>query len=191
MTIPLESITLLAQSLTFADVVVLQNEIDPKANDFMASMARTKGARIILNAAPSIPVTDVLRQLISILVVNEVEASAYAGMSVETGADAVKAMETLFHQWNVQAIVITLGSKGVVFSERNSAPIHLEALPVQSSDAHGAGDAFVGALAARIAIGDPLQAAVRYANAAAALTIALPFKERSRITPEKVFALIK
>jgi len=43
--------------------------------------------------------------------------------------------------------------------------------PVSAVDSTGAGDCFVGAVAARLAAGDDLLAAVRYANAAASICV--------------------
>ena len=65
-------------------------------------------------------------------------------------------------------VVVTLGSDGALVAAPGRRET-LTALKVQSVDATGAGDAFAGALLARLAAGDDPFTAARFANAAAAL----------------------
>ena len=69
----------------------------------------------------------------------------------------------------------------------------VELLPhsVAEPETHGAGDVFVGALGARLATNEPLPAALRYANAAAALHVSTPEVERERIGPADVRQLLE
>jgi 2-dehydro-3-deoxygluconokinase len=68
-------------------------------------------------------------------------------------------------------IVLKCGAEGAwVWQEGDAAPCHIAAFPVQPVDATGAGDCFDGSLVARLAVGDTLQDAVRYANVAAAIS---------------------
>jgi sugar/nucleoside kinase (ribokinase family) len=62
------------------------------------------------------------------------------------------------------------GGLGLAVAERGKTPYAEAAHPVKLVDTHGAGDAFIGALAARWASGVPVAEAVRFANAAAALS---------------------
>jgi ribokinase len=57
-------------------------------------------------------------------------------------------------------------------------------------DTHGAGDAFVGALSARLAGGTPLKEAVQFANAAAALFVSTPLEQKRTITSDDVTHLL-
>ncbi|WP_019140331.1 sugar kinase [Noviherbaspirillum massiliense] len=66
--------------------------------------------------------------------------------------------------------VLKCGADGAWFAERGGTPQHVPALPVVPVDATGAGDCFDGSLLARLAAGDRLADAVRYANVAAALS---------------------
>jgi 2-dehydro-3-deoxygluconokinase len=82
--------------------------------------------------------------------------------------------ETIFrwaHSAGASVVVLKLGSEGVKISQGSGAdPIAMASFPVDAVDATGAGDCFAGALVARLVYGEALVDAVRYANAAAALT---------------------
>jgi len=68
-----------------------------------------------------------------------------------------------------ETVVVTLGRDGVFLAAADSsAPV--AGYPVAAVDASGAGDAFTGALLAELAGGRPIEQAVRFANAAAALS---------------------
>jgi ribokinase len=71
-----------------------------------------------------------------------------------------------------RSVIITLGGEGLVGSEAGGEAFDLGALPVPIVSTHGAGDCFTGALSARLATGDDLQAACRFANEAAAHFVA-------------------
>ena len=66
-------------------------------------------------------------------------------------------------------ILLKLGGDGVIVADA-ARRVHVPGYPVNAVDATGAGDCFAGSLLARLAAGDDLLAAARYANAAAALT---------------------
>jgi 2-dehydro-3-deoxygluconokinase len=67
-------------------------------------------------------------------------------------------------------VVLKCGADGAWAAERNATPRHIAAYPVKPVDATGAGDCFDGSLIARLAAGDDLFDAVRYACVAAALS---------------------
>ena len=74
------------------------------------------------------------------------------------------------HALGARTVVLKLGSEGALVSEgarRERIPAH----PVKLVDATGAGDCFGGNLLARMAQGDTVFEATRYANAAAALAV--------------------
>ncbi|MFM7332385.1 MAG: sugar kinase [Brachymonas sp.] len=74
------------------------------------------------------------------------------------------------HDLGAQQVVLKMGELGVLASDghvvHSIAPIRVKAV-----DATGAGDCFAGNLLARLAAGDELMNAARYANAAAALSV--------------------
>jgi ribokinase len=173
------------------DVLVIQNEIAATANETAARLATEKGAWTLLNAAPHRELSQEMLELADVLVLNEVEAAGYSGREVTDAASAKSAVEILQAQCGAQLIIVTLGSQGLVYTVGRERVSYLAAHEVDSSDAHGAGDAFVGALAASIARAEELEYAVEYANAASAVTISIPYEERHTITREAVLDLIE
>ena len=75
---------------------------------------------------------------------------------------------------------------GLAVAERGNTPYAEAAHPVQLVDTHGAGDVFIGALAARWAGGAPVAEAVRFANAAAALFVSTPAGQKKLVTSGQV-----
>ncbi len=142
-----------------ARVVIAQLEIPIDQVIAAFRSARSTGAVTILNPAPAQALANELLALCDIIVPNEHEVAALggAGALIERG---------------LSAVVVTQGAAGVAVTEvvngeiRSWAQAAFEVTPV---DTTGAGDAFCGALAARLAAGDDLRTAVRYGAAAGAL----------------------
>ena len=64
-------------------------------------------------------------------------------------------------------VVLTRGGAGLMLMTRDGRRIDIPALPVKLISSHGAGDCFCGALAARLAAGDGIEDACRFATEAA------------------------
>jgi ribokinase len=155
-----------AQSImTRADVIVAQLEVPLESVVAGAVAARQAGVPFILNAAPARADLGHLLEQVSVLVVNETELGILAGQA--SGVTEEAAAQTLLER-GPDAVVVTLGARGVlVFDEHGTERI--SAFPVEAVDTTAAGDAFVGALAARFHGPDTLRKAARYASAAGAL----------------------
>lgn len=188
--IPEKLIEDFAASLAPNDVVMLQNEVADETNDHVCRACTKAGAVTLLNAAPYRALTQSVQENVNILVLNEVEASEYSGSAIETQTDATAAVPRIFAGCNATTVVITLGSRGTVFAERGGTRGSINSHKVTTSDALGAGDAFVGALAGQIAQGASIEQAVRFANAAAAATISTPYEQRSTVGAEAVEQLL-
>ncbi|WP_433205586.1 ribokinase [Dactylosporangium sp. CS-047395] len=152
------------------DVVLLQLEIPVATCLAAAGIARAAGARVVLNAAPSPEGADPdladLLDRVDVLVVNETEALA---MATEAGAEGNWfAVAAALRKQGPDACVITLGADGAVASD-DAGDWHQPAFPVDVVDTTGAGDAFCGGLAARLAAGGGLNDAVCTGAAAGAL----------------------
>ena len=162
--------------LSQAKVLVLQNEIPEVANEAVARHARDLGLSTILNAAPARPFTTDLPDLVDILVVNAIEAEMLGGghvSSLETAACAAERLAARF-----KSVVVTAGGDGVGSFDRSGHAVKLPGITVAVASTHGAGDAFVGTLAARMAVGDPFEVALSTANIEAAKLVSTPEEER-------------
>lgn len=154
-----------------ARVLVLQNEVPEPVNVAAARALRGAGGLVMLNAAPARELGPELADLLDILVVNRVEAMQMAGLPVDNPSDAVVAAGKLVAA--SRCVVVTLGGEGLVLASPGTAAEHIPAAPVETVvTTHGAGDCFVGTLAARLSTGETLATACRTANLAAARFVA-------------------
>ena len=157
-------------------VLVLQNEVPEAANVAAATAARAAGVRIMLNAAPARALGPALRTNIDLLIVNAVEAAALASMAEPRSLDeALTAAQKLAADF--AQVVVTAGGAGLAYAAAETA-LTLPAEPIVPISTHGAGDEFVGHLAARLAAGDTIEAALHAANHAAATLVATPTEQR-------------
>lgn len=158
-----------------AAVVVLQLEVPLETVTAVATQAR---GRVVLNAAPAAELPADVLAAADPLVVNESEARFLLGASDYDAASAVPddALAQRLLGAGARSVVLTLGAAGSVLVERDAdgAPgeaVLVPAREVEAVDTTGAGDAFVGTLAARLAGGAPLADAVEAATAVAAVTV--------------------
>jgi ribokinase len=164
-----EQIDEVAELLSPGDVLLVQLETPIETVFAAASAASQAGARVILNPAPARELSRELLSLVSVLTPNESEAARLTGMSTGEGEELDAAATALLHR-GVGAVVITLGAGGAYVATRESretVPVH----PVHARDTTGAGDVFNGALAVALAERMRLVDAVRFANAAAAISV--------------------
>lgn len=175
-----------ADAVRDSRVLVLQNEISEAANVAAARIAREAGSTVVLNAAPARPL-GALVGLVDILVVNEIEAEQLGAAAVTDLDAALLAARTL--QGSAPTAVVTAGAAGVAVASGSHAWT-VAAHEVANAETHGAGDVFAGALAARLAQAEALEAATRYANAAAALHVSTPEADRERLGPDDVRRLL-
>jgi ribokinase len=149
-----------------ADVTLLcQNEVRPESTFALIAKAKTKGARTVLNLAPAGAVPAAVLDALDILVVNQIEAAAAAGVG---GGDPVALAQDLARRHRL-ACIVTLGARGAI-AVTPAGGWRVGALPVEPLDTTGAGDAFTGVLAAALDLGQPLPLALRRASVAAGLT---------------------
>ncbi len=136
-------------------------------------IANEVGTPVVFNPAPARALDKALFRQVALVTPNEVEAGQLTGVTVRTVADAAEAGRCLIG-WGPTAAVITLGDQGALVVEATGEEIketHIPPYQVQVVDTVAAGDAFNGALAVRLAAGDDLVAAARYANAVAAISV--------------------
>lgn len=172
-----------APAFAASSVLLLQLETPLPAVQHAAAQARQMGLRVCLNAAPALAIGPELLDLVDLLVVNEVEAQMLLGtaqpldslQSVREAAESLGAGQ--------RDVVITLGDRGALALDTAGAVLTIGAHHVEVVNTIGAGDAFVGELAAQVAAGNSLAAALPYANAAAA--VAVTRSEPQGSTPQR------
>ena len=148
---------------------VLLTQLETPVNTVAAALRQARQGHVvtILNPAPARPLPDDLYPLVDYVTPNETEASALSGIRV-TDVSSAPAAARYFLARGCRGAVITLGAAGAVLGTPEGC-WHFPACPVTAVDSTAAGDAFNGALAARLARGARLEDAVRWANAAGAL----------------------
>ncbi len=172
-----------------AKIVVLQLEVPMTVVTRTLQIARQAQVVTLLNAAPAAALTPDQYVLIDWLVVNEGEAAELLGRAVESDAEALAAALAL-HERGPQHVVLTRGAAGLVHASHEGALQHAAAR-VDPVDTTGAGDTFVGALAASLAAGLPPAAALRWGQAAAALATTRAGTQAAMPLREEVLALLE
>ena len=158
--------------LAKGDVAVSQFEIPLPAICAFFQRARAAGATTILNPAPARVFDAKLLTLVDILVLNESELGLLANRGLRDSDEIVLFVDAArsLQASERQTICVTLGKRGAV------ALVDGEVLTVagrsaKAIDTTGAGDCFVGALAARLALGASVRDAITYANIAASISV--------------------
>jgi ribokinase len=168
-------------------LLLLQSEIPEAANLYLAQRARSAGVRVVLNAAPARAVSAELLACLDLLVVNRGEAADLLART-EDGLDAERAAADLLALGS-RAVVVTLGAGGLVLADA-SGIVRQAARAVEVVSTHGAGDAFIGALAAEWARGATLAEAAAFGQAAAALHVSLPVDRRAGVDVAEIRASV-
>lgn len=126
-----------------------------------ARAARSRGVKVVLNAAPARALPPELLSLVDMLVVNRGELAVVSGHQ--------GSIEQCLERIDVPCVVVTLGERGC-HARTGGETIALGAFAVTPVDTTAAGDAFCGVLVASLGQGLHLPDALRRANAAGALT---------------------
>lgn len=158
----------LSQRLSAQDILVMQLEIPYDVVEEAIKIARKARARILLDPAPAPERLPKSFYRVDILTPNQGEAETLLGMSITDVRSAKDAARKL-RSHGAEVAMVKLGEAGVVWATARGL-FYLPGEPVEAIDAVGAGDAFAGALAARLDAGDALPDAIRVANHAAALS---------------------
>jgi ribokinase len=176
-----------ASLISGADLLVAQLEVPVEALSAAAERARAGDIPFLLNAAPAGPDIRNLLSLVTVLLVNETELSVLSGHTVAEGQEEEAAKELL--GVGPEIVVVTLGARGSL-AACSDLVVAVPSFPVRAVDSTGAGDAFVGAFAARYCGVDRLEETMRYASAAGALACTRAGAQPSLPTAEEVENLL-
>ena len=134
-----------------------------------AQFAKENRTNVILNPAPARELPDTLLACVDVITPNETEAQVLTGITVDDDQSAQLAANEL-HKKGIEIVLITLGAKGVWLSQ-NGRGVLIPGFKVDATDTTAAGDTFNGALVTGLLEDMPLESAIKFAHAAAAISV--------------------
>lgn len=152
-----------------AEVVLLQYEVLPETLEYIIKVCHGLGKKIVLNLAPARPIGEEYLKKISILIVNEVEAEFLTGRNVSSSDEVEEAAAALV-DIGIETVIITLGKEGSYIAAPGKK-VKIPAFRVVAQDTTAAGDVYCGSLCVALVEGKSLSEAVRFANAASAISV--------------------
>jgi ribokinase len=180
----------IATARTDARIFLTQFEATPEAIEALFTTAAAKKGIRILNAAPAIKACRPLLSLADILIVNETELQVFADLpTVPERLDDIAAAARSLVSRSDQQVIVTLGANGCLCVAIDTQEM-IAGFTMKAIDTIGAGDCFCGVLAASLDEGMGIGAALRRANAAAALSVTRAGAGESAPTRAEVDALL-
>jgi ribokinase len=154
-------------SIAVADVVLLQNEVPAEANTEACRIARESKTLVVYNPAPWLDERVASPLDADVWIANESEAKALAGRLAPSRLVTTRGASPTLVQWDGDEFEVPVDE-------------------VTVTDSVGAGDTFIGSFARRLASGDPVGDAVRYANRAASFTLRATGAQESMPSSDQV-----
>lgn len=164
-----EDINKIEDLLDNTGLMILQMEIPQDKNKYAIDMAKNRGCRVLLNAAPAAFLEEEYLKKCDIVVVNEVEASFYAKKTIDTMEKALKEVECMAKRLE-NIVIITMGKDGAVVSDGELTE-EIPADTVNAVETTGAGDSFIGGIGYAIINGMNIFEACRFATKCSAITV--------------------
>lgn len=162
-------IDMAAPAFARANICLLQLETPLETVAHAIFLAAQNNARVILNPAPAADLPAEIWPHLYLVTPNETETEILTGINpIDKKSTLAAAMHLL--EKGAQNAIITQGSQGA-FVATPDQTFQIPAFETTVTDTTAAGDAFNGALACALSEGWPLKTAVRFANAAGALTV--------------------
>src|SRR5579871_5960221 len=152
------------------DAILFQLEIPLATVEAGMKFAKQYSKTIILNPAPAAELSDTLLSHVDIIVPNQSEAHLLTNIVVSDVYTASKACDVL-HSKGIETVIITMGEQGAYISSTQYKNLIPGFKAGKVVDTVAAGDTFCGALTIALAEGKKINEAVRFANAAAAISV--------------------
>ncbi len=174
-----------------ADVILMQFEIPLEINEYVLDIVREEVNKpiIVLNPAPAFKVSSKMLEGVDVVTPNRSEAEIITDIKIRDTSDLEIAANRLLSM-GVKNVVFTLGADGAAIANRDGMKI-VPSFKVNAVDTTGAGDAFNGALGVALGEGFPIVEAVRFANAAAAISVTRIGTAPSMPTREELEAFLR
>ncbi|MEC6830767.1 ribokinase [Photobacterium toruni] len=152
-----------------ADYLLMQLETPLCGIEKAAQVAKDANTIVILNPAPARALSDELLACVDMITPNETEAEVLTGVTV-TDAESAQQAANILHAKGIKTVMITLGAKGVWLSQDGCGDI-IAGFNVEVTDTTAAGDTFNGAFVTGLLDGLALESAIKFAHAAAAISV--------------------
>jgi ribokinase len=180
-----------ADRIRSAGIVLAQLEIPLESVLHLAKLCSEAKVPLILDPAPAQQLPDGLFSKVAWFTPNETEAGFYLGHPITKGGAESAAHKFLAKK--ARGVILKLGEKGSYFASGNEAAVQEAAIQpfhVQAVDSTGAGDAFNGAFAAALMLGQSRLEAAMFASAASAISVTRPGAQSSMATMDEVRRLM-
>ncbi|GHP13951.1 ribokinase [Lentilactobacillus fungorum] len=173
-----------------AKIIVLQQEIPLETNYHAIDLANQFNVPVLLNPAPANKDLDINHvSNVNFFSPNETELATLTGMPT-TNLTEIKQAAQHMVQMGVNNMIITLGSKGVLWVNKDTSDL-IPAVKVKAVDTTGAGDSFIGSFAHYFAQGEAIPTALKHANQYAAITVTRQGTQKSYPTAAELASLVK
>jgi ribokinase len=162
---------MLRPAFSGASYALFQLETPLDAVEAALSLARELGVRTILDPAPAQPLSTNLLSLVDILTPNESEACLLLNRPLtRLSPEEAPSVAAALRRMGPRAVVIKMGDLGCFYSGKERE-LFVPAFPVAAVDSTAAGDVFNASLAVALAEGKEITEALRFANAAGAISV--------------------
>jgi ribokinase len=196
MMVTLKDVKFLEDTINEYDMLIIQQEIPPEINEAVTSYAYAKGVPVMLNPAPSRKVSDEFLSKLTYISPNEYEAADITGVDIEKNSnsvdiDSVKKASKVLLDKGVKNVIITLGSLGVSFMNKDKF-LYVPCIDiVDAVDPTAAGDSFTAAFCTGICMGMDEKEALDFASYTATLTVSRMGAQPSLPHYDEVLELMK
>lgn len=169
-------------------IVLMQMEVTPTENWKLAMRAKSRNAKVILNAAPASYIPDEVLKNIDILIINQSEALAFAKQH-NIGTKNFNEIAKYVYEKHHVVCIITLGDDGVL-AVTGESDYYIPAISVNSIDTTCAGDAFVGTFVSYLDSGYSIKDCLLAGNIAGALATTVRGSQKSMPSASSIRQLL-
>jgi ribokinase len=175
-----------AEKIRKAGLVLAQLEIPLETVVHLATLCTNAGVPLILDPAPARELPAELFRQVAWFTPNETETAFYIGETEKNLATSAQELQAK----GIKGVVLKLGSKGAFLADHSGSEMRIQPFHVQAVDSTAAGDAFNGAFAAAITMGQSRLEAAMFASAAAAISVTRKGAQSSMATLEEVHQML-